>query len=106
MKRRFKDDLFECLAGLHDFKRLRRGIIRLHKKYVREEVKGEANDPDVHREYANRRKYLENSINYLRQMLQKDQDVHRQENTRIMKENVMLLQEINVLRKDVHSLRS
>ena len=38
-------------------------------------------------------------------MLQKDQDVHKQENSRIMKENVMLLQEINVLRKDVHELR-
>lgn len=59
----------------------------------------------MHREYANRRKYLENSINYLRQMLQKDQDVHKQENTRIMKENVMLLQEINILRKDVHHMR-
>jgi hypothetical protein len=30
--------------------------------------------------------------------------VHKQENSRIMKENVMLLQEINVLRKDVHEL--
>ena len=48
---------------------------------------------------------MENSINYLRQMLQKDQDVHKQENTRIMKENVMLLQEINILRKDVHHMR-
>ena len=31
--------------------------------------------------------------------------MHKQENSRIMKENVMLLQEINVLRKDVHELR-
>ena len=38
-------------------------------------------------------------------MLQKDQDVHKQENMRIMKENVMLLQEVNVLRKDVHHMR-
>ena len=30
--------------------------------------------------------------------------MHKQENSRIMKENVMLLQEINVLRKDVHEL--
>jgi hypothetical protein len=72
---------------------------------VKEELKNDSGDFDVHREYANRRKYLENSINYLRQMLQKDQDVHKQENTRIMKENVMLLQEINILRKDVHHMR-
>jgi hypothetical protein len=82
--------------------------VHLHKKYVKEELKNDlqgGGDFDIHREYANRRKYLENSINYLRQMLQKDQDVHKQENTRIMKENVMLLQEINILRKDVHHMR-
>jgi hypothetical protein len=39
-------------------------------------------------------------------MLQKDQDVHKQENSRIMKENVTLLQEINDLRKEVHTLRT
>jgi hypothetical protein len=54
------------MHGLHDFKRLRKGIVRLHKKYVKLELKNEAGDTDIHREYANRRKYLENSINYLR----------------------------------------
>jgi hypothetical protein len=54
---------------LGDFKKLRKGIIRLHKKYVKEELKNETGDTDIHREYANKRKYLENSINYLRQML-------------------------------------
>ena len=65
-KKRFKDDVYDCLHGLHDFKKLRRGVIRLHKKYVKEELKNDAGDTDIHREYANRRKYLENSINYLR----------------------------------------
>lgn len=104
-KKKFKDDVFECLHHIADFKKLKKGVIRLHKKYVKEEVKNEQGDTDLHREYANKRKYLENNVNYLRQMLQKDQDVHKQENSRIMKENVMLLQEINVLRKDVHELR-
>lgn len=58
----------------------------------------------MHREYANKRRYLENNVNYLRQMLQKDQDVHKQENSRIMKENVTLIQEINDLRKEVRTL--
>ena len=38
-------------------------------------------------------------------MLQKDQDVHKQENSRIMKENVTLLQEITDLRTEVHVMR-
>jgi hypothetical protein len=71
-KKKFKDDVFDVLHGLGDFKKLRKGIIKLHKKYVKEELKNESGDFDIHREYANRRKYLENSINYLRQMLQKD----------------------------------
>lgn len=65
-KRKFKDDVFECLHGLHDFKKLRRGVLWLHKKYVKEEIRSGAADSDIHREYANRRKYLENSVNYLR----------------------------------------
>ena len=71
-RKRFTDDVFECLHGIGDYKKLRRGVVRLHKKYVKEELKNDAGDTDVHREYANKRKYLENSINYLRQMLQKD----------------------------------
>jgi cation diffusion facilitator CzcD-associated flavoprotein CzcO len=76
-KKKFKDDVFECLHHIADFKKLKKGVIRLHKKYVKEEVKNEQGDTDLHREYANKRKYLENNVNYLRQMLQKDQDVHK-----------------------------
>ena len=103
-KKKFKDDVFECLHHITDFKKLKAGVIRLHKKYVKEEVKNEAGDTDLHREYANKRKYLENNVNYLRLMLQKDQDVHKKENSKIMSENVYLLQEINDQRKECHAL--
>jgi hypothetical protein len=93
------------LHHIADFKKLKKGVIRLHKKYVKEEVKNEQGDTDLHREYANKRRYLENNVNYLRQMLQKDQDVHKQENSRIMKENVTLLEEINNLRKESKTLK-
>jgi chromosome segregation ATPase len=92
------------LHHITDFKKLKAGVIRLHKKYVKEEVKNEAGDTDLHREYANKRRYLENNVNYLRLMLQKDQDVHKKENSKIMSENVYLLQEINDQRKECHAL--
>lgn len=38
-------------------------------------------------------------------MLTKDQDTHRKENSRIMKENVTLLQEINDLKKEEKILK-
>jgi hypothetical protein len=69
-----------------------------------EELKNEAGDTDLHREYANKRRYLENQVDYLRQMLQKDQDVHTKENKKIMSENVYLLQEINDQKKELHAL--
>lgn len=68
-QKKFKDDVYECLHFIADYKKLKKGVIRLHKKYVKEEVKNEQGDTDLHREYANKRKYLENNVNYLRQML-------------------------------------
>jgi hypothetical protein len=103
-KKKFKDDVFECMHHIFDFKKLKSGVIRLHKKYVLEELKNEAGDTDLHREYANKRRYLENNVICLRTMLQKEQDVHTKENKKIMSENVYLLQEINVQKKELHSL--
>ena len=99
--------LFACCKKHHitDFKKLKAGVIRLHKKYVKEEVKNEAGDTDVHKEYAQKRRYLENNVNYLRLMLQKDQDVHKKENSKIMSENVQLLKEINDQRIEKHALK-
>ena len=51
---------------MHDFKKLKRGAVRLHKKYVKQEIKNETGGTDIHREYANKRKYLEGSIDYLK----------------------------------------
>ena len=68
-KKKFKDDVFECMPGLGNHIKIKKSIIRLHTKYVKDELRNETGDTDVHREFSNRRKYLENSINYLRQML-------------------------------------
>ena len=104
-KKKFKDDVFECLHHITDFKKLKAGVIRLHKKYVKEEVKNQAGDTNLHLEYRNQRRYLENNVNYLRESLQKDQEVHKKENSKIMSENVYLLYEINDQRKECHALR-
>jgi len=66
VKKKFKDDLFEVLHHITEFKKLKAGVIRLHSKYVKQDTKQEAGDSDLHREYASKRKYLENNVNYLR----------------------------------------
>ena len=76
-KKKFKDDVYECMQFISDYKQLKGSVVRLHKKYVKEELKNEQGEADLQKEYANHRKYLENSVNYLRRMLAKDSDVHR-----------------------------
>ena len=48
-------------------------------------------DSEIEQEYKNQKKYLEKSINMLKKNLQKDSDIHKHENIRIMKENVDLI---------------
>lgn len=102
--KKFNDDLFDCMNNISNKKALKQSIVSLHKKYVLEEVRTNKGEADLQKEYAANRRYLEKSVSYLRVMIAKDSNNHKQEYTRYMKENVTLLQEINDLRKDVKML--
>jgi myosin heavy subunit len=99
--KKFKDDLYECVKSIQNYKELKSSIVGLHKKYVLEEVKKDQGETDLQKEYTDKRKHLEKSVNYLRIMISKDASNHRGEYTRFMNENVTLLQEINDLKKEV-----
>ena len=58
-------------------------------------------DSEIEQQYKNQKKYLEKSINMLKKNLQKDSDIHKHENIRIMKENVDLIKEIGTLRLQI-----
>lgn len=58
-------------------------------------------DSEIEHEYKNQKKYLEKSIAMLKKNLQKDADIHKHENIRIMKENVDLIKEISSLRLEI-----
>ena len=60
---------------------------------------------DIQQEYARQREYLERTVSSLQKKVSKDQGLHRVENIRIMQENVTLIKEINVLRKDLRNIR-
>ena len=45
-------------------------------------------------------------VESLKRKLQKDSEVHRQDNMRVMQENVSLIREINDLRKEIKDWRS
>jgi len=104
-KKKFKDDVYETLHNTTDYKKLKAGVIRLHKVHVKDEVRDEAGDSDMHREYQQKRNYLESSVNYLKLLMSKDQTDHKKENSKIMGENVYLLFEINDQIKEKHALK-
>lgn len=50
-KKKFRDDVYETLHHTADYKKLKAGVVRLHKVHVKEEARNETGDTDVNREY-------------------------------------------------------
>merc|ERR1719199_1065709 len=79
--------------------------MKLYQKHAPNGVKMQELDVDIAKEYNRQREYLENSVKALKNKLTKDSDVHRQDNMRIMQENVSLIREINDTRKEINHLK-
>ena len=62
-------------------------------------------DQDILAEYLAQKKYLEKSVDMLKQNLTKDQMIHKQDNFRIMKDNVQLIKQINLLRQEIKNIQ-
>jgi len=103
--KRFKTDLHECVQFIQEPRLLKDSVSALYKKYVPNGVKKQELDSDIQREYNRQRDYLEKSVENLKKKLLKDSDVHRQDNTRVLQENVQLIIEINNLRREIDYLK-
>lgn len=103
---RFRTDLQETAQHLNSYKALKNSVTKLYKKYVQShqsssEPSGEA---DVQKEYNRQREYLEKSVESLKRKLAKDMEMHKNDNLRLMRENVSLTKEINELRREVNTI--
>merc|ERR1719291_1477298 len=96
--KRFKTDFQECVQFIQEPKQLKESVMGLHKKYMPNGIKKQELDSDIQREYNRQREYLEKSVESFKRKLIKDSDVHRQDNTRILQENVALIKEIDFLK--------
>merc|ERR1711959_511151 len=103
--KRFKIDLHECMQFVNEPKQLKEGVALLYREYVQSGVKKLELDADTQKEYNRQRDYLEKSVDSLKRKLQKDSEVHRIDNMRIMQENVSLIREINDLRREINFLK-
>lgn len=103
--KKFKIDLHECMQFQHDPKQLKNSVANLYQKYMESGVKKMELDTDMQKEYNRQRDYLEKSVDSLKRKLEKDSQVHRIDNMRIMQENVSLIREINDLRREINALK-
>ena len=61
-------------------------------------------DPDIYKEYESQKKYLESSVNTLKQRLDAEQQVHKVSHMAIMEQNMKLIHEIAEFRQKVRYL--
>ena len=100
-----KDGIYESVQYIQDYKKLKESILNVYQHYVRTDARPQEVDTDIHKEYEQQRKYLENNVSSLKAKLDKLVKAHKQDNYRIMKENVELIGEINQLRSKVTKIQ-
>lgn len=112
----FQSRLWTELSDLHEEKnprRLKDMVKALYAKHTNTSTAVSAptskalssrTPEDAQREYNRERDYLERTVSGLKKKLIKDSETNRADRTRIISENVVLIKEINELRREVKTL--
>jgi len=103
--RGLKTELHETVQHIQDPKALKDSVKRMYQKHVTETVASRAIEPDIAAEYTRQREYLEKSVESLKRKLNKNMELHRSDNMRMMQENVTLVKEINDLRREIKQMK-
>lgn len=103
----FKNAIYWVVQYIDDFDQLKWAVNKNLYPYVKDqEMKNVEIDPDIKKEYENQRRYLENSQASLKKRLEKEQQIHKEDNMNIMRENIKLIKMISDLRLQVKELVS
>lgn len=103
-KSRIRSDIHDVVQNIQDPKKLKEEIKDLYQKHVNESIKKQEMDYDIQREYDRQRSYLEKTVESLKKKLIKATETSKTETNRVIHENMELIKEINILRKDVRAL--
>ena len=105
--KQFKNAIYWVVQYIDDFDQLKWAVNKNLYPYVKDqEMKNVEIDPDIKKEYENQRRYLENSQQSLKKRLEKEQQIHKEDNMNIMRENIKLIKMISDLRLEVKELVS
>ncbi|MBN3292458.1 CFA57 protein, partial [Polypterus senegalus] len=112
LKSRFASDLSNCMAFIQEPKKLKRSILKVYQQHVQEadvvktREKLSDRDPEVLYEFSCQRKHLERTVALLKKKITDDAEINRVAHFRIVQENVSLIKEINMLRRELKVART
>lgn len=96
----FKNAVYWVVQYIDDHDQLKKSVQSSLYSYVKDNNRKQMEiDPDIKKEYVNQKKYLESSHHSLQKRLEKEDQIHRQDNQNVMKDNIKLIDEIGELRR-------
>lgn len=99
--RQFESDVNELRGVTANFKELKHKMLNLYKTYVQQDDNKVEVSTDKQEDLKIQREHLESAIIGLKKKFNDNKSTHEQENKRIMKENVVLIREINDLKREI-----
>ncbi|KAM9364883.1 cilia- and flagella-associated protein 57 [Pholidichthys leucotaenia] len=101
---RFRSDLHNCVGLIQEPKKLKDSVLAVYARYVPQTDKVEKSivDDTIQKAFSHQCSSLEKMVNSLQMRLVKSEEEHEKTCTKIMKDNVSLITEINELRKELH----
>lgn len=96
-----KSELYQVVQHIQDPPQLRRDVSRLYRTFVNQKIQSVAVAPEVSKEYKRQKQHLEKTVHALKTKLARDVQSRKNDNMRIMQENVALIKEINTMRRDL-----
>lgn len=98
--KRFKMELTQCMSNVKETHIFKRQLRELYQKYCQGINFDHGSDTDVQlEEFKRQRAHMEHSIATMRQKYDQRQVAHRLEKSRMIAENMTVIQEINELRR-------
>ena len=97
----FENHISDLITNnLDNYKMLKKKLLFLYNNYVFNQEKFVEENVDKKKAFSEQRAYLESCIKTLKEKFMKNISVHKNDNKRIMKENVDLIGAINELKRD------
>ena len=98
--RQYKNAVYWVAQNIDDYEQLKDAVDKHLYKYMQEtQVKNVVEDGDIKQEAEAQWKFLDNSVKALKQRLEKEKAIHKEDNNHVMIDNQQLLSDIQDLRK-------